>query len=82
MRTGIEDSNGIETEVRGFKPFSRVGGFYFRCWMDKTVWILSSNAGLKKTRKNRYALKLGVASQDFFCDGRVIVDLPGIQTLS
>jgi len=58
VRTEVENSDGTEYEVRGVRPFSRVEGIYFRFWMGKTVWILSSNEGLKMTKKNRQAFKL------------------------
>ncbi len=58
VRTEVEHPDGTENEVRGIRPFSRVYGIYFRCWMGKTVWILSSNEGLKMMNKNRRAFKL------------------------
>jgi hypothetical protein len=58
VRTEVEYPDGTENEVMGIRRFRRIDGIYFRFWMGKTVWIFSSNEGLKRTKKHRQAFKI------------------------
>uniref|UniRef100_UPI0038B3C001 DUF3977 family protein n=1 Tax=Paenibacillus allorhizosphaerae TaxID=2849866 RepID=UPI0038B3C001 len=64
VRTEIELEDGSETEARGIVGPILYHSLYFRIWIGKTVFILSSKEGLKKTAKTRRAFKLifGVVS--------------------
>jgi len=63
VRTEIEDDNGDETEHKGIGRLTRIEGVYLRVWVGQTVFILSSNKGFQKMRKNRktFKLVLGIA---------------------
>lgn len=58
VRTEIELEDGSEIEKRGvvlpFKPES----IYIRIWFRKTVFVLDSKEGFKKSKKNRSKLKV------------------------
>ena len=62
ISTEIEE-NGREYRIRGWHRLSKIEDLYLRCWIGKTVWVLSSRDGLKKMFKRRkyFKLLIGIA---------------------
>lgn len=58
VRTEIEESNGTEFEEKGIVLPIKLQSFYFRIWIGRSVFILDSKEGYKKTIKNRNDFKL------------------------
>ncbi|MBP1041875.1 DUF3977 family protein [Vagococcus sp. BWB3-3] len=58
VRTEFEDDEGNEYEVPGISGSVYPVGYYFRIWIGKRVLILSTNNGVKLTKKNRRTIKL------------------------
>lgn len=58
VRTEIEDEDGTESEHQGISRLSKVEGVYLRFWIGHTVFIMSSNEGVKGMKKSRKAFKL------------------------
>ena len=58
IRTETELNNGTEFEEKGIVRPIKLQSLYLRFWIGKTVVILDSKEGLKKTKKNRKAMKI------------------------
>jgi hypothetical protein len=58
IRTETELSDGSELEKKGIVRPIHVQSLYFRFWLGKTVFILDSKDGFKKTRKDRNEVKI------------------------
>lgn len=58
VRTETELEDRTEIESKGIVGPVLYDSFYFRIWIGKTVFILSSKEGFKKTTKTRKAFKL------------------------
>ena len=58
IRTETERSEGTEFEEKGIVRPIRMQSVYFRCWVGKTVVILDSKEGFKKSKKDRRAFKI------------------------
>lgn len=65
VRTETEQPDGTETEARGIIRPVKVRSLYVRLWIRKTVWILDSQEGFKRTAKGRSQFKLifGIRSE-------------------
>ncbi|SFS52827.1 DUF3977 family protein [Marininema halotolerans] len=65
LRTETEGSDGIEYEEKGVQQPIIIQSLYLRVWVGKTVFILDSRDGFKRTQKNRNKFKfiLGVTSR-------------------
>ncbi|MBO8155675.1 MAG: DUF3977 family protein [Bacillaceae bacterium] len=64
IRTETELSDGTEFEEKGIVGTLKPQSLYLRVWIGKTVVILDSKEGFKKTKKNRNEIKiiLGIKS--------------------
>ncbi len=64
LRTETEHSDGSEIEEKGISFPIKFQSVYFRIWIRKTVLIIDSKEGIKKTKKNRSDFKiiLGIVS--------------------
>ncbi|MDW0115522.1 DUF3977 family protein [Sporosarcina thermotolerans] len=64
IRTETELENGTEYEEKGVVGPIQYHSLYFRIWIGKTVFILDSKEGFKRTQKSRKAIKLivGISS--------------------
>ncbi|HGH1672321.1 MULTISPECIES: DUF3977 family protein [Bacillus] len=64
LRTETELSDGSEFEEKGISYPIKFQSVYIRIWIRKTVLIIDSKEGIKKTKKKRNAFKiiLGIAS--------------------
>jgi hypothetical protein len=62
LSTEFEDGETEHRVSRFVKP-EKVLGYYIRCWIGKTVFIISTNDGFETTKKdrNRFKLLLGVS---------------------
>jgi Protein of unknown function (DUF3977) len=58
VRTETELNNGTEFEEKGIVLPIRLHSLYLRIWIWKTVVILDSKEGYKRTNKNRSDFKL------------------------
>ena len=58
VRTETELNNGSEFEEKGIVLPIKLQSFYLRIWIGKTVVILDSKEGYKRTTKNRNDFKL------------------------
>ncbi|WP_226536715.1 DUF3977 family protein [Fictibacillus halophilus] len=58
VRTETELNNGTEFEGKGIVLPIRLHSLYLRIWIWKTVVILDSKEGYKRTNKNRSDFKL------------------------
>lgn len=65
VRTEIEHPDGTEVEVKGVLRPIRFRSLYMRVWIRKTVWIIDSQEGFKKTLKSepRFKIILGIRSE-------------------
>jgi hypothetical protein len=52
------EEGGIEYRIPKFILPNRINGFYFRFWIFKKVFILSSNHGFEVTKKDKNKLKI------------------------
>ena len=57
LSTEFEEGNS-EYRVPKFIVPSKIHGYYFRIWVFKNVFILSTNNGFETKRKDRNRLKL------------------------
>ncbi|GIN37156.1 hypothetical protein J19TS1_01050 [Heyndrickxia oleronia] len=57
IRTETELADGTEYEERGVTGPIVFKSAYFRIWVSKTVWIIDTEEGFKKTKKRRRAFK-------------------------
>lgn len=57
IRTETELGDGAEKEEKGIIGPIKFQSFYIRIWIGKTVFILDSKDGFKKTKKNRNEIK-------------------------
>lgn len=57
LSTEIEEGNN-EYRIPKFVKPQKISGYYFRLWIFKTVFILSTNRGFEITKKNRNKLKI------------------------
>jgi len=55
--TEFEDGN-TEYRIPQFLKPQKVSGYYFRLWVFKNVFIVSTNHGFEITHKNRNKLKI------------------------
>ena len=64
IRTETEYEDGSEVEQKGIVGPIHLQSFYLRIWIGRTVWILDTKQGMKKSKKNRKAFKiiLGIVS--------------------
>ncbi|PES76591.1 hypothetical protein CN504_25885 [Bacillus anthracis] len=64
LRTETELSDGSEFEEKGISYPIKFQSVYIRIWIRKTVLIIDSKEGIKKTKKKRNAFKiiLGITS--------------------
>lgn len=64
LRTETELADGTEYEEKGIIGPIKYHSFYFRIWIGKTVFIIDSKEGFKRSKKTRKAIKLilGIAS--------------------
>lgn len=64
IRTETELENGNEFEEKGIKGPIKPESYYLRIWLGKSVMILDSKEGFKKSKKKRKAFKilLGIKS--------------------
>lgn len=58
VRTETELNNGTEFEEKGIVRPIKLQSLYLRVWIGKTVVILDSKEGYKRTKKNRSDFKL------------------------
>ena len=57
LSTEFEQGNS-EYRIPKFVIPNKIHGFYFRLWMFKSVFILSTKNGFKTNRKDRNKLKI------------------------
>jgi len=57
LSTEFEETES-EYRVSRFVLPSKINGFYFRFWIFKTVFVLSTNDGFETKKKDRNKLKL------------------------
>lgn len=57
LSTEIEEGE-TEYRIARFVLPKRIDGFYFRIWIFKKVFILSTNHGLQTKKKDRNKLKI------------------------
>lgn len=57
LSTEFEEGNSEHRENKFVIP-RKINGIYFRFWIFKNVYILSSNHGLEFKKKNRNKLKI------------------------
>lgn len=57
LSTEFEEENS-EYRISKFVLPNKITGFYFRFWLFKKVFILSSNKGFEIVKKNRNKLKI------------------------
>ncbi len=64
LRTETESEGGTEIEEKGVVGPIKVQSAYIRIWIFKTVIVLDSQEGFKRTKKNHNKCKLliGVVS--------------------
>jgi len=64
LRTETEFPDGTEQEQRGIARPIKPQSIYVRLWLGRTVLIMDSRQGFKRSRKNRRAFKiiLGICS--------------------
>lgn len=60
IRTETESEDGTEHEVKGIVLPIQFQSMYVRVGVGKTVWILDSREGIKRSRKERTGFKLVV----------------------
>ena len=58
IRTETELNDGTEFEDKGIIGPIKIQSLYLRIWIGKTVFILDSKDGFKKTKKNLKEIKL------------------------
>jgi len=58
LRTEIELSDGTEFQERGIVGPIQLQSVYLRVWLGKTVIIIDSKEGFKKSKKNRKEIKI------------------------
>jgi Protein of unknown function (DUF3977) len=58
IRTETEINKGAEFEEKGIVLPINLQSIYLRIWIKKSVFILDSKEGYKKTKKNRYDFKV------------------------
>lgn len=58
VRTETELADGTEHEEKGIVGPIKYQSFYIRIWIGKTVLILDSKEGFKRSRKKRKAIKI------------------------
>lgn len=58
IRTETEINNGTEFEEKGIVLPIKLQSLYLRVWIGKTVVILDSKEGYKRTNKNRSEFKI------------------------
>ncbi|MDX8362744.1 DUF3977 family protein [Cytobacillus sp. IB215316] len=58
IRTETELSDGTEYEEKGIVGPIQFNSVYIRIWVRKTVYIIDTKQGFKKTKKNRNELKI------------------------
>lgn len=58
VRTETEEADGSEVEERGIVGPVKFRSLYIRLWIRRTVWILDSKEGFKKTVKGRSQFKV------------------------
>ncbi|MEK5490569.1 DUF3977 family protein [Paenibacillus sp. FSL R7-0297] len=65
VRTETEQPDGTETESRGIIGPVKCRSLYIRVWIRRTVWILDSQDGFKKTTKprNQFKVIIGIRSE-------------------
>lgn len=65
LRTETELSDGTEFQERGIVGPIKLQSVYLRFWLGKTVIIIDSKEGYKKSKKNRKEIKIiiGVKSR-------------------
>lgn len=65
LRTETELSDGTEFQERGIVGPIKLQSVYLRVWLGKTVIIIDSKEGYKKSKKNRKEIKIiiGVKSR-------------------
>lgn len=65
VRTETELPDGTEIEVKGIVRPVKIRSLYIRIWIRRTVWVLDSQEGFKKTAKGRSCFKLifGIRSE-------------------
>ncbi|WNS42726.1 DUF3977 family protein [Paenibacillus sp. MMS20-IR301] len=63
--TETELPDGSEIEVRGIAGPVKCRSLYLILWIRRTVWVLDSQEGFKKTAKtkNRFKLIFGIRSE-------------------
>jgi len=59
LSTEIEEDTGEYRIPKFIKP-QKIVGYYFRLWLFKKVFIISTNHGFEITRKNKNRLKVVV----------------------
>lgn len=57
LSTEFEEGNN-EYRVPKFVIPSKIHGYYFRVWIFKNVWVLSTNNGFGANKKDRNKLKV------------------------
>ncbi|WP_238651048.1 DUF3977 family protein [Paenibacillus piscarius] len=65
VRTEFEQPDGTEVELKGVVRPVKFRSLYVRVWLRKTVWIMDSQDGFKKTLKpaSRFKIILGIRSE-------------------
>ncbi|AWC31197.1 DUF3977 family protein [Bacillus cytotoxicus] len=58
LRTETELSDGSEIEEKGISYPIKFQSVYIRIWIRKTVLIIDSKEGIKKTKKSRSDFKI------------------------
>lgn len=58
LRTETELSDGSEIEEKGISYPIKFQSVYIRIWIRKTVLIIDSKEGIKKTKKSRSNFKI------------------------
>ena len=58
IRTETESDDGFEYEQKGMIRPVKMQSLYLRIWIGKTVLILDSKEGFKKSKKLRHAVKI------------------------
>jgi len=58
LRTETELGDGTEFQERGIVGPIKLQSVYLRVWLGKTVIIIDSKEGYKKSKKNRKEIKI------------------------
>lgn len=65
--TEFEENGTPEYRVSKFVRPERVGGYYIRIWIAKTVYILSTDQGFQRKTKDRKKFKFlfGISGESY-----------------